>query len=123
MARYVLLEFDDNNDEEEFLAALSVKGGMYYMRPDGHMTNVEPDTVRLKAHFAKPTQFCECDVVDDRSPLGKKWGWRVHALCGKPKRGVCQHPRNLLDPIDMNPRDRMLYLGVWEGITTKNGSK
>jgi len=101
MAKYVLLEF--NNDEE----ADGFTGMIVGASVTGSLT--------IKAVFKKPTQFCECVVKSDKSVRGRKWGWWVHKECGRPKRGIWQHPRNLLDPIDLNPKERRLYLGIVEG--------
>lgn len=115
MARYVLVEFDDNTVAEEFVESLKINGGTYYRGADEHMHDVDPEKARVRAFFAKPTQFCDCKPPSDRQPLSKNYQWRVCPKCNKPIRGQWQHPRNLLDPLGIDPRERYLYLGIIEG--------
>jgi hypothetical protein len=117
VARYVLLEFDDNDGAEGFVAAAAQRGGIFF-----GAAGTEPMTygyadhtkMRVRAVFAKPTSFCDCPNPGDRSAKGKKLGWWVHAGCGKPKRGQWQHPNNLLDPPDGLAATRQVYLGIVE---------
>lgn len=100
MAKYVLVEFANNDEAEAFASTIADAG--------------EASSLTVRAIFQKPTQYCECPP-SDKSVRGKKYGWWVHKVCGKPKRGQWQHPRNLLDPQDLKPKERTIYLGVVEG--------
>jgi hypothetical protein len=82
MAKYVLVEFDRDEDADAFADTLQ--------GPD--------TTVRAIGLYKKPTQFCECPNSGEKSAFGQKWGWFVHKDCGKPRKGVYQGPKNLLDP-------------------------
>lgn len=118
MARYVLVEFEENDDAEKFVEAIN-NGKVFYTTPhrklEGEFSVVQPNgDTTVRALFAKPTQFCQCSNPGDRSVRGAKFGWYVHAACGKPKQSSWQHPRNLLDPPDLPTRQRSCYLGIVE---------
>jgi hypothetical protein len=118
MARYVLLEFSDNKEADLFTVAIGQAGGVFFSSDSGTGVGaygyIDPTKVRARAVFAKPTGFCECPTLSDNSSRGKKWGWYVCVKCKKPREGQWQHPRNLLDPIDIPTTQRQLYLGVIE---------
>lgn len=118
MAKYVLVEFDDDKDAEFFMKSLAV-GSVFIEYGDdsigGEYGYVDKDKARTKAFFQKPTKFCQCKRPSDRQPLGKKYGIRVCTYCRFPIRRQWQHPRNLMLPEDFNPKYRTLYLGVVEG--------
>lgn len=133
MARYILLEFDDNGDADDFVASIQ-RGGAFYGAPakedmdDGTQVvrvgdivykDVDPNKIRTKALFAKPTNFCQCQPRPENHVKGAKLGWYVCRKCAKAVAGVFQYPRNLLDPPDMPTRARELHLGVWEGADRK----
>lgn len=119
VARYVLLEFDDNDEANNFVAILN--GGDF----DGRAAEAMPGgTIRVRAVYFKPTQFCEHTAKErgERTARGAKYGLRVCNLCYKPVRGHTQHPRNLL--VDQEADQKLpilqraqarLYLGVQEG--------
>lgn len=107
MARYVLVEFDDNDGADNFVKLIQQGEGVM----DGEQ---KTSGIRIRGVFFKPTQFCSCSSPGDTSVLGAKYGLRIHKECGKPKPGICQHPRNLLDPKEMPVKFRMEYLGIWE---------
>lgn len=107
MARYVLVEFDDNEEANNFVGML--RGGDF----DGRPAEVSPDgSVRVVGMFFKPTQFCECPQ-GEQTARGKKYGLQVHS-CGKPIRGRWQHPRNLVKEDDKTLYEQGLYLGIVE---------
>lgn len=122
MARYVLVEFENDKDAEEFAGAIERGQKIVYPVPhpeeEGEYNVHSPSgNYRVRALFAKPTKFCECTLGADEEPVsarGKKWGWWVHRKCGRPRKGNCQHPRNLLEHEDMDRRRRNLYIGVYE---------
>lgn len=103
--KYVLLEFDSDEDADAFAGTMQT------------VTEEPTQTIRVKGIFKKPSQFCGCPSVakEPKSVRGVKWGWWIHAACGKPRKGQWQHPRNLLDPADIPPQERNMFLGVVEG--------
>lgn len=108
MARYVLVEFDDNDEADNFVQILN--GGDF----DGHTATASPGSMRVRAVWFKPTKFCDCKDISNGEGRGKKYGMWAHKTCGKPRKGVCQHPRNLLEPADMPVKYRAEYLGIYE---------
>jgi len=101
MAKYVLLEFDDDADAESFAGTLQPSG-------------TERESVRVRGIFKKPTQFCSCIPMEKSSVRGAKWGWWICAKCGKPKPGAMHQPRNLLEPEGTKAHQRRLFLHVAE---------
>lgn len=78
MARYVLVEFDDNAAAKRFVEKVN---GEYGAVDGDHMTR------RVRAVWAKPTLFCECEGKQKSSfgfRVGEKSGWWVHSKCGRP---------------------------------------
>jgi hypothetical protein len=124
MARYVLLTFDKDEDAEFFVTSLA-EGTVFCQHKEpgqdaGQYGYVDPRHVSVRAVFQKPTKFCECADPGDKSVLSAKFQWRIHYPgCKRPKSGVMQHPRNLLDPVDQHPKYRDIYLGVREGPRPK----
>jgi len=108
MARYVVLEFDNDDEADGFLSAFGITVSI------GEVVSKD-DSCRAIGVYQKPTQFCECVTRDDKSVRGAKHGWWLCAKCAKPKRGNMQHPLNKLRP-DLKPREQMqeMYLGVKE---------
>ncbi len=108
MAKYVLLEFANDDEADGFQATMQ---SAYLDNPDA--------AIKVKGVFKKPTKFCECLKPSDRSLLGEKYGWRVCPTCVKPKRGAWQHPRNLLQPgnraMPFPDPSKTMYLGIVEG--------
>lgn len=115
MSRYVLVEFDDNDDADSFLKEFE-KGEVFWMHKDFIYKANVPMLTRIRGMFGKPTKFCDCPDVTpdaDKSVQGAKWGWWLHRVCGKPKKGRWQHPKNMLDP-ETPTKFRELYLGIVE---------
>lgn len=83
MAKYVLVEFDDDATADEFIKRI-------------HRAS-KVKAFRLKGIFKKPTAFCACGPLNSTALLarGPKTGWFIHVDCGLP-RGRSQAPRNLL---------------------------
>lgn len=80
MARYVLVEFDDNAAAQRFVEKVN-----------GEYAAVDPqyNTRRVRAVWGKPTRFCDCDSgTKGANPYrrGEKSGWWLHAQCGRPSR-------------------------------------
>lgn len=120
MARYVLLEFGDNDEANNFVGMLN--GGDFDVRSAKGPAEASPadGSIRVLGVYFKPTLFCECPNPGDRSARGEKWGLWIHKDCGKPKRGNVQHPRNLIytetEWQAMTPHEKTnMYLGVREG--------
>jgi hypothetical protein len=81
MARYVLIQVDENDRADRLIDKLSGVTGL-----------------RIIGLFGKPTQFCECPGPWERSTRGKKYGWYCCPDCGYPRKfGPHQRPRNLLE--------------------------
>ena len=114
MARYVLVQFDDNGEADAFVKALSIEGGVFFMGADGHFRNSTVEKVNVLGVFAKPSKFCECAKPGDNLVRGAKLGWLVHRGCGKPLKNKWQHPRNLIDDGPVHKGLGPLYLGIVE---------
>jgi len=118
VARYILVEVDDNETAGDFVAVVQREGNVFYYTPANGQgeSQIKTFTAKVVGLFAKPIKFCECPKPGDRQVRGAKFGWWVHAECGKPMKGHCQHPRNLLEPDDFKPKpdERWGYLGIWE---------
>jgi hypothetical protein len=82
MAKYLLLEFDRDEDAEAFASTLEA----------------DNTTIHAVGMYKKPTLFCDCTDSGEKSVFGSKWGWFVHKVCGRPRRSVWQGPKNLLKP-------------------------
>lgn len=124
MARYVLIEFDDNNDAETFVKAVEEVQGILVTTqhpkiPDQYGVVKPSHDYRIRGLYAKPTRFCECsDVLFNERRKGAKLGWYVHPTCGRPVRGSWQWPRNLLLPQETLPADTPLYVATIEPTMT-----
>lgn len=83
MAKYVLLQFDDDAEADRFLEGVE----------EGDVGIGDGITIALlkfavRGIWRKPTKFCECKTDMRRGGFrrGQKYGWWVHAKCGKPSR-------------------------------------
>lgn len=79
MARYVLVEFDDDAAARKFVEKVNGNYGL----PEGERK------FRVRAVWGKPTKFCDC--IGARKGLmgfrrGEKSGWWLHTECGRPTR-------------------------------------
>lgn len=95
MARYVLVEFDDDATANEFIKRM-------------HRAS-KTKAFRLKGVFKKPTVFCTCGPIASTQYTtalvrGPKTGWMIHVECGLPRR-TGQVPRNIL-PDMLNAKRR-----------------
>jgi len=97
MARYVLIEFEDNEAAE----------GFYETILSGQDTSGAK--MRVAGVYMKPTQYCECSNPSEKSVRGSKWGLWVHKDCGKPKKGMWQSPRNLLVDGEKPAKRNMMF--------------
>jgi hypothetical protein len=121
MARYILVEVNDNETAGDLVAALQIDGEMHFYHklqatPEDREYTVKSVAAKVVGLFAKPVKFCDCPNPGDKQVRGAKFGWWVHAVCGKPMKGHCQHPRNLIEPDGYKPprEERWGYLGIWE---------
>jgi hypothetical protein len=105
MAKYVLLQFDKDEDADAFVNILV----------QDEVSNPTKVTIRALGVYKKPTQFCACpDRLDPnaKSVVGKKFGWYVHAACGKPRANGWHGPKNLLRPDEHHGRRRLNLMVV-----------
>jgi hypothetical protein len=102
MARYLLVQVDDNDRAEALRLKLDAVHG-----------------IKTIAVFGKPTQFCECEVPAKRTIRGKKYGWWCCPKCSKPKADAIQPTmRNILDRPDMPAQYTMVMLHIREPFST-----
>lgn len=107
MARYVLVEFDNDAEAERFVNKI-------IQRCIDLGVAKKSATYRIRGFFAKPTKFCECGPIPESQvgmhiTRGAKYGWVVHRSC-KRARPMAQSPRNLLDPEDTPAHMRDVFL-------------
>lgn len=96
MARYLLVEVDNNDSADRMRAQID---------------NADKP-MRVVAMFAKPGALCECAVRSDKSVRGAKFGWWLCPECRRPKSGGSQTLRNLLDDEGTPAKYRDLFLCV-----------
>lgn len=80
MARYVLVEFEDNAKAKAFVEKVNGENAAIDMPARGF---------RVRAVWPKPTKFCECTKADRSQSSyrrGEKTGWWIHAVCGRPSK-------------------------------------
>lgn len=111
MAKYVVLEFEDDKDADGLVEGLNAVGYILSASENSSMWKTYPNVVGV---FKKPTLFCECPPQNNpKSVRGQKWGWWLHKDCGKPRKGNVHHPRNLILPKEASMTDHV-YIGVRE---------
>lgn len=80
MAKYVLLQFDNDGEADEFCQRFTedVEERAKYQRVGIYAF--------VRAVYKKPTKFCECkgDMRKRAFTRGTKYGWWVCNKCGKP---------------------------------------
>jgi hypothetical protein len=112
MSVYVMLTFDNDDEAHEFVKEALTQG--YAMTAD-EKTNVRKRFFNIRGVWKKPTIFCTCDSTERKVGFtrGKKYGWWVHAKCGKPSQlwaaGNAWHSslgRNLLPQSELAPEYR-----------------
>lgn len=88
MAKYVLLQFNDDAQADRLIAAL--QEWPEAIDVSGEITATEPEWyrvvgVQLRGIFKLPTKFCECTNLKRRGfTRGKKYGWWVCDQCRRP---------------------------------------
>ena len=124
MARYVLVSFDDNEKADTFVTACQDTGILGVVsNEDASMRHFAPE---VRAVYQMPTKFCDCtDGKNRKFTRGKKYGWWVHSLCGKPTRAWARGEhwfqalgRNLLAKTPQAPE----YRGDGDFTLAKEGS-
>jgi hypothetical protein len=135
MARYVLLSFSSNADAEDFVLE-------YQARLEGRSLDMSQPEYEIDAVYGKPTQFCTPgDGHRGRRRAsgytrGKRFGWWVCAMCGKPEAPLKDKPlavmvqaNNLLEEIinagesvELNPVEGRpnAEVGAQEGPASSN---
>lgn len=96
MARYLLIEVDDNATADRMRAQIDNAG-----KP-----------MRVVGLFSKASQLCKCDIRSETSVRGVKFGWRLCPECRKPKVAGAQTLYNMLDDPDTPTKYRELWIGV-----------
>lgn len=107
MARYLLLSFQDDQEAEKFLTAVTNNRSVgdeklhhvFYGLPKdpadpkgGVIMNGLPTNVYVRGMWQNPTKYCECTTRERAKgfSLSRKYKWWVHAQCGKPTRNWAQ---------------------------------
>lgn len=76
MARFVILEFDDNDAAESFVRHMEDNFNIA-------STSVALAHADVRWVLAKPTKFCECNPEPKRAK-SSRYGWWVCTVCKKP---------------------------------------
>jgi hypothetical protein len=88
MAVYVLLTFDNDGEAKKFVENVLRDGEVGSKQGDLISSDLEWAETSVRGVWKKPTIFCTC-VSSDRKvgfTRGRKYGWWVHAGCGKPSK-------------------------------------
>lgn len=102
MARYLLVQVDDNDRADALMKKLEPVAGM-----------------RVIGLFGRPTKFCEDKShrdINERSTRGPRYGWWHCSTCGKAKQNMFHVLTNLLDPDEFNKaiEYRDMYFNIRE---------
>lgn len=97
MGRYIVIEFDQNDDAAEFFEQFTKRNQFVRQFP---LTGQASGAQRIVGIFVRPGNRCECwdrDTVNHRDPTkeknaagiarGAKFGWWVCSRCNKPRLG------------------------------------
>jgi hypothetical protein len=109
MARLVVVDFDSDALADAFMAKMNKAANPKY---------------RVVGLFAKPVRWCECPkptgYEKNEVVMGGKYGWWIHKLCRRPRRGTHQ-AHNLLNPVlaDAKYTTVLSSIGLFE-VPTKN---
>jgi len=99
MARYLLLEFDDDEPAEKLLGQINdaaARGRPY----------------RVIGMYRRPSVFCKCGNPSGKQVRGARFGWWVCVDCHKVISGNHQILGNMLDDPDTPLRYKTLFLSV-----------
>jgi hypothetical protein len=100
--RFVVVEIPDNDDADAFVKAVE-NGAVWYavfaVSINGEVKVQESAYKDWKVPqvYQVPTKFCDCPSYTGKDAKSSKYGWWVHAACGKPRPGALQHPYNLVE--------------------------
>jgi hypothetical protein len=119
MARFVVVEIQDNDEADEFIEAIK-RGDVFFgykKGPDAEHILSSDDTYAYKSGegwkvpqvYAVPSLFCECSTTY-KEGRSSKYGWWVCTKCSRPRKGSMQHPFNLLER-NVDPLHRVYYMG------------
>lgn len=99
MARYLLIEFDDNASADALRAQIddAEENGRRF---------------RVVAMFSKATVLCTCPVRSDKLVHGAKFRWWLCPECRRPKSGSGQTLVNMLD----DPGTPAKYLEIFLSV-------
>jgi hypothetical protein len=91
MASYVLLEFADDAEAERFVARTNSYFGWIDPRVLSDPYQIAlVEKRRVLGIWRKPRKFCQCRGGNDKTfwgyVRGQRFGWWVHARCGRPSR-------------------------------------
>lgn len=96
MARYVVVEFDNDQTADAFISKIN------------HATDAGKN-YRVAGIFYRPTRWCECPVSEGYTKgqvaIGAKYGCWNCTVCRRPRRGTHQ-PHNLLELKDQRLSDQ-----------------
>lgn len=134
MARYILLAVDDNDAAQKLVDMIEKWDNTIEIATNPEATiaedvALEQISVFVRGMYAKPTIFCSCAMNKNSSfTRGKKYGWMVHAQCGKPRRAWAEGHDwfahlgvNLLPVSTSRPeyRGRGMQGHIWDGYEYK----
>lgn len=99
MARYLLIEFDDNDSADRMRAQIdnAEANGKHF---------------RVVGLFSKPSALCSCPTRNDQSVRGVKFGWWLCPDCRRPKSGSPQTLSNMLDAVGTPAKYKDLFLSL-----------
>jgi transposase len=84
MAMYVVLRFEDDDEANTFVSGTGIA--------ESEVINEDFNPLDVVGMYKAPTQFCDnqdghrriIGKMDNGTGFGKKWGWVVCRICGKP---------------------------------------
>lgn len=81
MARLVVLEFDDDQAADRFVAHMANRMGAGAL----NQASVAIAYSSVVGVFARPTKFCKCKNPNSKNfTKSAKFGWWIHKPCSKP---------------------------------------
>ncbi len=78
MARYIVLEFSDNKEADDFVESFQ-QGSVFFARPhptlEGHFSQVRPhEPANIVGYYMRPTLACDCPHESKKSQFGYSRG-------------------------------------------------
>lgn len=99
MARYLLVELDNNDSADRMRAQIDA-------------AELAGKGMRVVGMFSKPAALCGCPVRSEKSVRGAKFGWWLCPECRRPKSGSPQTLANMLDDEGCPSKYRELFLSI-----------